>query len=177
MKLRLLPLALIALLLLAFGASAACGGDSEESLALEEYFRQLEALNDTADERAVELQEAYDAERAAAASDEEVLAALEDFFKNTQLIFTTFADGSSDLIPPAVVEELHIELVVGSVELAASLEDMLNGLGDLDSAADLEGLLEESGLSQAEDRFAETCATLQDTADRNEIDVDLDCAD
>ncbi len=172
MKLRLLPLALIAALLLAFGASAvACG---EDSLTLEEYFQQIIALTATAEERGAELEDAFDAQVDAAASEEEWLAVLEDAFTKSQLIFTTFADGLNDLNPPAVVEELHNEFVDESAELLASLEEVLNGL-DLDSAADIESLLEESGATQAGDRFDETCAALQEIADTNEIEVDLKC--
>ena len=174
MKLRLLPLALIALLLLAFGSSAvACG---EDSLTLEEYFQQLEALTATAEERGAEFQDAFDAQVDAVTSEEEWLAVLEDAFTKSQLIFTTFADGLTDLNPPAVVEELHNEFVDESAELAASLEEVLNEFGDQDFAADL-NLFEESSLSQAGDRFDKTCAALQALADKSEIDVDLDCAD
>ena len=173
MKLRLLPLALIALLLLAFGASvAACG---EDSLTLEEYFQQLEALSDVSGERFVEIRDAYDAELAAAAPEEDVLAAYETLLANTQSIFTTFAEGLSDLNPPAVVEELHNEYADRSAELTSSTEQVLSKFGNLDSVAEVEGLLKESGANQAGDRFYETCTALQDIAAENEIDVDLDC--
>ena len=175
MKLRLLPLALTATLLLAFAAIAvACG---EGSLTLEEYFQQLEALTATAEEQGAEFQDAFDAQVDAATSEEEWLAMLEDAFTKSQLIFTTFADGLTELNPPAIVEELHNEYVDASAELLASLEEVLNEL-DLDSVTDLfDGLLEESGANQAGDRFDKTCTALQDFADQNEIDVDLDCGD
>ena len=173
MKLRLLPLALIAALLLAFGAFAAgCGG--EDSLTLEEYFQQLETLAATAEERGAEFEDAVNAEMDAAASEEDVLAVFEDALRNAQPIFTTFVDGLNDLNPPAAVEELHNEFVDASAELAASLEEVLNEFGDQDFAADL-NLFEESSLSQAGDRFDKTCAALQDIADMHEIDVDLKC--
>ena len=175
MKLRLLALTFSAALLLAFAATAvACGDDS---LTLEEYFQQLEALTATAEERGAEFQDAFDAQVDAVASEEEWLAVLEDAFTKSQLIFTTFADGLTELNPPAVVEELHNEFVDVSAELLASLEEVLNEL-DLDSVANLfDGLLEESGANQAGERFDKTCAALQDIADENEIDVDLDCED
>ena len=170
MKLRLLPLALIALLLLAFAAG--CGG--EDSLTLEEYFQQLEALTAAAEERGAEFEDAINAELDAAISEEERLAVFEDALRNAQPIFTTFVDGLNDLNPPAAVEELHNEFVDESAELAASLEEVLNEFGDQDFAADL-NLFEESSLSQAGDRFDKACAALQDFAAENEIDVDLDC--
>lgn len=174
MKLRLLPLALIALLLLVFGAlTAACGG--EKSVTLEEYFQQLEALTATAEEGGAEFEDAFNAELDAATSEEERLAVWEDAFTKSQLIFTTFADGLNDLNPPAAVEELHNEYVDESAELLAALEEVLNGL-DLDSVTDLfDGLFEESGLNQTGDRFDKTCAALRDFADKNEIDVNLVC--
>ena len=176
MKLRLLPLAIIALLLLAFGSSAvACGDDREESLALEEYFRQLEALTATADEGYGEFEDAFDAELDAAVSEEDMLVAFEDFFKEVRPIFTTFVDGLNDLTPPAAVEELHKEYVDASAEFLASIEEVFSGLSDLGPAAGLESLFEDTDLDQAGVRLVETCAALQDFADENEIDVDLDC--
>ena len=175
MQTRSLLLALIAALFLTLGAFAAgCG--REDSLTLEEYFQQLDALTAAAEERAVEFEEAFDAQMDAAASEEDVLAVFEDALRNAQPIFTTFVDGLNDLNPPAAVEELHNEFADASAELAASLEEVLNEFGDQDFAADL-NLFEESSLSQAGDRFDKTCAALQDFADENEIDVDIVCYD
>ena len=169
MKARFVPLALIATLLLTVGAlAAACGG--EESLTLEEYFQQLEALTATAEDRFVEIEEASGAELDAATSEEERFAAIENLFTNTQPIFTTFADGLNDLKPPAVVEELHNEFVDVYDEVVVYFEETLNRFGDLDSIADREGLF-------VGERLDEACTTLQDIADENEIDVDLDCDD
>lgn len=175
MKARFVPLALIVTLLLTVGAfTAACGDDGGDALTLEEYFQQLEALTATAEDRFVEFEAASDVERAAAVSEEDVLAALEDFYTNYQTLFTTTIDGLNDLNPPAIVEELHNEYVDASAEVAASLEEVLNEFGDQDFATDL-NLFEDTGLIQAGERLVETCAALQDTADENEIDVDLDC--
>ena len=173
---RSLILALIATLLLTVSALAAsCGG--EEALTLEEYFQQVEALKATAEERATEFEDAFDAELDAAASEEERLAVLEDNFTNIQPIFTAFVDGLNDLAPPAAVEELHKEYVDASAEFLASIEEVFSGLSDLEPAAGLESLFEDTDLDQAGVRFVETCAALQDIADENEIDVDLDCED
>ena len=151
----------------------ACGDDSE---ALEEYFQQLEALTDTAEEQGAEFEDAVNAELNAATSEEERLAVWEDALTKSQLIFTTFADGLTDLNPPAAVEELHTEFVDVSAELLASLEEVFNEFDGLDSVTDLfDGLFEESGANQAGERFDEACAALQDFADENEIDVDLEC--
>ena len=176
MKLRLLRLAPIAALLLAFGAFAAgCGG--EESLTLEQYFQQIIALTATADEGYAEFEDAFDAELDAAVSEEERLAAFEDFFKEIQPIFTTSVDGLNDLTPPAAVEELHKKYSDASAEFLASFEEVFNGFGDLGPAAGLESLFEDTDLDQAGVRFVATCAALQDFADKDEIDIDLDCED
>ena len=167
MKARLLPLALIAALLLTVGALAVACGDSK-ALTLEEYFQQLEALTATAEDRFVEIGEATGAELDAVTSEEERLAAIENALTNTQPIFTTVADGLNDLNPPAVVEELHNEFVDVYDEVAVYFEETLNRFGDLDPIADRESLF-------VGERLDETCAALQDFADENEIDVDLDC--
>lgn len=173
MHTRSLALALIATLLLAFGAFAAgCGG--EDSLTLEQYFQQLEALNDTVEEQGAEFADAANAELDAATSEEDILAVSEDFLTNVQPIFTTFADDLNDLNPPAAVEELHNEFVDVYNEVVVYLEEALNRFGDLDSTADLEGFFEEIG-SNVGERLDETCAALQTIADENEIDIDLDC--
>ncbi len=176
MTARFLTLALITTLLLALGvAAAACGGGGGGALTIEEYFQQLQALNDATDEHSEELEEAFDADFLAAGSEEGVLQAFENFFTGSLPIFEDFIEGMEDLNPPAAVEDAHNQSVEGSVELLAVVQNVLAGLDDVDSTTDLEALFEEEGFFTAGERLDAVCFDLQEIADENEIDVDLDC--
>jgi hypothetical protein len=177
MKARFAPLALIITLLITLVAVGVVvveltGGGT---LTIEEYFQRLQALNDAADERSEELENAFNADFLAAGSEEGVLQAFENFFTDSLPIFEDFVDGMEDLDPPAAVEDAHNESVEGSAELLAVVRSVLDRLDDVDSTASLEDLFEEEGFYAARERLDTACVALQDIADENEIDVDLDC--
>ena len=177
MTARFAPLALIITLLVTLGAVGLVvvqlTGDS--TLTIEEYFQRLQALNDVADERSEELENAFNADFLAAGSEEGVLQAFENFFTDSLPIFEDFVEGMEDLNPPAAVEDAHNESVEGGAELLAVVRSVLDGLDDLESTASLEDLFEEEGFFAAGDRLDTACFALQDIADENEIDGDLDC--
>ena len=174
MQTRTLMLALTATLLITVGALAAACGD--DSLTLEEYFQQLEALTDETNERGDELQEAFDQNVATTLSEEEQLQALVDFFTEVIPIIVDFLAGVEELRPPEAVVAEHNENVEATSLFIAAMNGVLEGTGIREIADELGQLFEGEGLLfQAAERVVEACLQLQLVADRNEIDVDLDC--
>ena len=177
MKARFVPLALIATLLLTVGAlaAAACDDDSE-ALALEEYFQQLETLIDETNERSDELEEAFAQVDAASLSETQQLQALADFLAEGVLLIEDFLAEIGKLrLPEAVVAE-HNENVEATTLFIAAMNSVLEGTGTREIADELGQLFEGEGLlSQAAVRVVDACIQLQAVADRNDIDVDLNC--
>ena len=176
MKLRLLPLALIATLLLTFGAfaAAACDDDSE-ALALEEYFQQLETLIEETNERSDELEEAFSQNIAATQSEEEQLRLYADFFTDGLPFLEHFLAGIEELRPPEAVVAEHNETVEATTLVIAVMNGVSEKIGPLETVDELEPLFERERYSQAAFRFRDACTQLQLVADKNEIDVNLVC--
>ena len=182
MKTRLLPLALIVALLLAFGVvAAACGGDGE-ALTLEEYFQQLEQLNQDVDERVGAIYEAtfaeIDEEDFESLPLEEQVEVVKDLANGLLPVFEDFIDAARGLNPPAEVGDLHNDLVTASDDFLEAHQDVTDQIDDVQSQAELEALkaLAEGGAAEAaEQRVDEACFALQDVAGENGIAVDLDC--
>ncbi len=162
----------LAVLLLTFGTIAAACDD--DGLTLEEYFREVEALSNGADERFEPLVEALNQEFD---SEAEQIEATRDFFNADIPILRDFGDALDDFDPPAEVEDPHEEAVAGIAELVEFLQDFTDRFADVESTSDLEELLDAPELEAASDRFDQACFDLQDIADANSIDVDLTCED
>ena len=175
MHIRSLTLALIALLLLAFGAftAVACGDDSE---ALKEYFDRVAAADEQIDQQLEALENPTDREFASA---EEELAAIQGFYNATPPLIRDFISVLEEIDPPAEVEDAHKEVVDAARASAEEWEAQADQLNEAESLRDLIAKLfvENLALKAAGERFAEACLAVQDIADENEIDVDLDCED
>lgn len=173
---RLLAPLFIAALLLAVGAAGtACGGgNGDGELTLEEYFLRFEGAQDEADERFEPLVEALNQEFD---SEAEQIEATRDFINADIPILRDFVHAVDDLDPPAEVEDPHEEAVAGGAELVEFLQDFTDRFADVESTSELEELLDAPELEAASDRFDKACFALQDIADANGIDVDLECED
>ena len=169
MKLRLLPLALVAGLLLAFGAfAAACGG--EDSLTLEEYFQQVDALIDNTAEQSNVLGEESFADLDTL---EAQIEASRSFYSGFAAITATFRDDMRDIDPPAEVEDAHNTLVEAADDFAQATGDINNKLDEVASQADFVAVFAAfAELGNPE----EACFALQGIAEENGIDVSLNCA-
>ncbi len=177
MKLRLLPLALIAALLPAFGAIAMACGDDSKALTLEQYFQQLETLIDETNERSDELQAAFAENAAASLSEEQQLQALADFYTEGLPFLEDFLDAVEKLRPPEAAVAEHNENVEATTFIVAALNGLPEEIGALDTVDELGQLFDDKGVPQAADRVVDACLQLQLVADGNDIDVDLDCGD
>ena len=159
--------AAVALLVAAF---AACDGDG--GLTLEEYFQQLETLDQDAEAgiEALGFPEEF-------ASEEERVLAIQDFFAASVPIIANFVDAIDDLDPPTEAEDAHNEAVDAGRDFVIEAEDLTNELADVESSSELEEVFDAPEYDAASDRFDQACFDLQDIADANSIDVDLTCED
>ncbi len=175
MKLRLRLLLPIGVSLLVLGINAA-GCDGDDELTLEEYFGQVEAL----DEEATAQTEALGfPEEQEFASEEEQIEAFREFFEGSVRIFTDLVDALDDIDPPAEVEGPHEEAVAAGTELVDTFQDLTDRMADVESTSELEALFEEDDpeVEAASDRFDNACFALEDIADANGIAFDLECDD
>ncbi len=171
MKLRLLPLALIAALLLAFGAIAAgCGG--EEALALEEYFRQL---SEAKHELGAGLRDPTPPNASTTLSEEQQLQALADSFTEGIPFVEHFLAEIEMLRPPEAVTVEHNQIVEETSLFLAVMNRVSEKIGALETVDELDPLFERERYSQAAFRARDACTQLQLIADKNEIDVNLVC--
>lgn len=174
MKLRLLPLALIAALLLAFGTIAMACGDG--GLSLEEYFDRMAAANEQIDQQLEALENPTDREFA---SDEEELAAIQGFYNAVPPLIRDFISDLEEIDPPAEVEDAHKEVVEAARVSAEEWKVQADQLNEAESLRDLMAKLfvENPAFTASGERFDEACLAVQAIADENNIDVDLDCDD
>ena len=173
MKRRILPLAFIAALVLAFGAvTAACGGGGGEPLTLQEYFQRLDEVFENADERFLTL--ADQCEEIAESEGAEI-AATRCFFNATTQVLREIIDEAEALDPPTEAEAVHDELVTAGADFRQLLEGLGERLADIESTSELEELSEDRELEAAGERFERTCFDLEEIARQNDIDVDLGC--
>ena len=171
MNLRLLPLALVALLLLAFGASAvACGGD--DSLTLEEYSRQL---SEAKHELGAGLRGPTPQNASTTLSEEQQLQALADSFTEGIPFVEHFLAEIEMLRPPEAVTVEHNQIVEETSLFLAVMNRVSEKIGAVETVDELEPLFERERYSQAAFRFRDACTQLQLVADKNEIDVNLVC--
>ncbi len=169
MKLHVRLLLPIGVSLLVLGnIAAACDGD--DGLTLEEYFQQVEALDEELDERAeaLEFPEEF-------ASEEVQVLAFQDFYAAVVPILAEFVDAIDDLGPPAEIEDAHEEVVDSGRDFVTKAEELTNELADVGSSSELEEVFDDPEYEAASDRFLQACFALQDIADAKGIDVDLTC--
>lgn len=188
MKSRYLPLVLIAVLLLAFGAIAAgCGSDDDdvsdsgEPLTLAAWFGQLEGLSQAF---AGDL-EALDEEAGPKFDDAETddvrvglfislvgdrRSATDDFVSKLDAL-----SGLDALGAPAEVTGAHSEAVTAGRNLVSLYDDALSLVDPSGTFDDAALVLESPGVLDGLARFGATCVALQGVADSNGIDVDMRC--
>ena len=168
-----LRLAFPAILLAAMAAFAAACGGSGETLTLEEYFQRLDAVDNEADERGQAIEDEFPQAF-------EEPKPTQEFINSLTALVRDFVDGLEQIDPPAQVEDAHNEAAAAGTDLAQVLEEAAPQLESVESASELEDVIgdvfaENSEFAAADERFTNSCVALQQIADDNDIDVDLDC--
>ena len=173
MKLRLLALALIAVLFLAFVAACSDdGGGGEDSLTLEEYFQQL---SEAKHELGAGLRDATPQNAGTTLSEEQQLQALADSFTEGIPFVEHYLAEIEMLRPPKAVIVEHNQIVEETSLFLAVMHGVSEKIGALETVDELEPLFERERYSEAAFRVRDACIQLQLVADKNEIDVALNC--
>ena len=167
-RFALCGLALAALLL-------ACGGEGTSSTG--GYFERLEALDEEFDQRNDELAARFDELQQGTRAAEDEVAQFVETFEDATAATRDFVDGLTRLGPPSAVEEQHNQATKAGQAYVATMTlalDSLDGAGDQSEAI---AIVNEVFSSTQFERFDAACVTLQEAADENGADIDLDCAD
>ena len=152
---------------------AACGGGDGEELSLDEYFQQLDSIEEGIKTGTAALDEA-----SAGVIGEDV-EATRDYIDGYQGIVGEAANDMKDLDPPSEVGDAHDEFVAALSGMVSVWGDLSDRLGDVETTTEMQTLLMDTQAEEpwqtATQRFTEACRALQGIADEKGIDIDLDC--
>jgi hypothetical protein len=171
MELRTPGFLLTSLVLLACaGIVVACGGGEGQSL--EEYFRELKAVEDEMNARAVAALQQYPTAF-------EESAATRDYLVETSSIVNDALDALRGMDPPEQAQPAHSEFVDAAAATQDLWDELAGALGEAPSPSDAAEVSERYGpqLEAASARFEAACLALEAVAADNGIDVDLDCGE
>ncbi|KKK64147.1 hypothetical protein LCGC14_2987140 [marine sediment metagenome] len=157
---------------LLIAAAAGCNGDGE--LTLEAYFQEVDSIFKQGDERLEPQVEALNQEFS---SEDEQVRAIRDFWNANLPNFRDSVDALEVINAPPEVAKEHNKFIEVSTELEESFLDISERLEDVESIFEVNELLNDPGLNEASDRSDEACLTLQDIADANNIEVNLECVE
>lgn len=164
------------LLLALASVAAACGGggaiDPQDRQALEEYFQEVKAKSDEAEEKNQALVDGVPLEFATEA---EEIDATRRYVEGLAAIVTDFVAALEAIEPPPQVREAHEETVGAAEDWAGLLEDLGQQIQGVETVAELDKLFNDPAAGNANERFGRGCQKLQEIADANEIAVDLGC--
>jgi hypothetical protein len=148
------------------------GTDGGDTSALEDYFQELDGLEnvfrvsgDAADAAFAALE--------ATAPVADAVAVLEDAVAGID----EFVAGLEGLDPPADAAPFHDETIAGFGVVSEILHDVIDNAGQYATLDEFFAFFNDPGLIEADDSLDGSCAALQSVADSNGIAVDLDCED
>lgn len=176
MRLRLATL-LIAVLPLGLVIISACGG-GDGSLTLEEYLRRFDALGEdflNDGDRLVE--DVRQAEEDAETQEEEA-DILRNFWARVSDRYEEAIADMGGLEPPPEAREAHSEWLAvqrEATDFVGGLNDRAQRATSLDEIAELNSEFDGPIATDLSERGDAACLGLQDIADDNGIDVDLEC--
>lgn len=145
------------------------GSDAE---ALEEYFAGLRAIIDDNGEQAAALNEMYPD----AFEDPQETA---DWYAGFLALFEDVRDQIADVDPPEALEDEHEDFVGSTEAIPGLIETVQEALEDIETLEQMDDFFAEDedyfALDAAFADFGAACQALQDIADAEGVDVDLDC--
>ena len=142
----------------------ACSDDGD-ALTLEEYFEELQALDDRFEEESAQLDAAFDTED---------LDEIKSAFDAGTTAAGEFVDGIDALEPPDEAQEAHDEAVAAGTEFVDALETFNDEVQDAESTEALSEI-DFAAIGDASERFTAACLDLEGVAVENSIEVDLNC--
>ena len=169
LKLRWLALAGLGLALAAL--ANACGGGG--GLSAEEYFQELRAIADEAEQKATAAVPS-DEEAASSTLDEQKQTGIE-FLASLVSIYEEATGRVEDLNPPDDIQDAHDDLVAAVEELTSTFGDLADQAQDI-APEDIEDFFNTQAFGASTfAEFDQACSAVQDIADDKGIDVDLNC--
>ena len=173
------PLPLLAALFLALSFAFACGddgGDSATPIDLDQYFTTVKEVFDDADDATIEADARLNETPSGAELDTK-LAALDTYLGEIDTIFSDAIDRLEDLGVPAAAADDHQDFVDGvreTVDAGNALRDDLRDVSTEELMDDRLAEFDDDVIASVEKADA-ACLALQEIADAENIDVDLDC--
>lgn len=137
---------------------------------LEEYFQDLDGLEDELRSGAASVDEGLAALTDSTAPDEVIAA-----FEEAKAVVDEFVAGMQDLDPPAEAAAAHEETIVGYQAVSGIVSDAIDVVEGGGTAQDAAALLSSPEAVEADTALDATCKALQTLATDNGIDVDLGC--
>jgi|CXWL01.1.fsa_nt_gi hypothetical protein len=147
---------------------SACGGGGD-TLSLDEYFEEVEALDADTSDRADEV--------GADVADTEDLDKIKDAFDKLPDVFGDFVAGLEDINPPDEVEDAHKDAIDASNDFLDEYDKLLEDLQDAETLDEITSLVDSRAINKANDRLTAACKDLQEIADDNDIRVSLNCGE
>jgi hypothetical protein len=152
---------------------AACGGGDGEELGLDEYFQQLDAIEEDMYTGIGALEEESEGVIG------EDIEATRDYIDGYHAIVEQGANDVKALNAPSEAEDAQDEFVAALSDMLPLWADLSDQLADAETTTELQTLLVEVGnetpWQEASQRFTDACLELQGIADENGIIVTLDC--
>jgi hypothetical protein len=171
LMMRIVALTLAAALIAT--VAVACNDGGGDSMTLDEYFAELDRLQNAGDERIAGVEFPMIDEQAPI---EESREAYLTYFDNVVEAAEDVTDDINGLDPPDEAKALHdeyVEALRGIPEFANGYKERVSDAGSQQElAAVLLGDTEDDAINESID---EACTALQELADDNEIEVDLEC--
>jgi hypothetical protein len=170
LKTRLLALAVALGMLAGFGVAAgACTSDGGSALTLEEYFQQLDELDNRSNDQFGELDSQL--------GEEPDIDAVKEVFPQYVDIVDEFFAGLEDLEPPDEAKDAHDEAIEAGQAFREEFGALVENSGDAETVDEVFAGFESEAFTTADQRFTDACLALQEIADENSITVDLTCGD
>lgn len=169
-RLLMAALAMGALLLVALAAGA-CDDDGDGVVSLDEYFRQIDELDNELATSSDALEGQFDALDTASVDE------ARDLFDQQIDLLDGFLDDLDAIDPPEEAANAHDEALSAGRELATALRSAIDRAADAASIEEFFSLFDDPELDAADTRLTEACLDLEQIAADNAITVDLDCED
>ena len=163
-------------------AAFACGGDDDDrvqALPAAQYFSRVDSIFQDADTRSNEIESQFDDARQKATTLDEELRAIDEFLTASIANFQQAIVKLEALAPPAALQESHERFLNAARDTVRVSQDFLEKLGGVETRREADDLINtfDTDASPIIDRADQACSELQNAAEAQNIDVDLDCSD
>jgi hypothetical protein len=147
----------------------ACSDNGGNELSLEEYFEQLDdAENKFTDDSDASFENV---------PDEPEISEVQDALREFTNVLQDFVGDLEDLNPPEQAQAAHDDAIDAAEEVIDVYENLIDEADDLETVDELFESTQGEAATEALDRLTTACLDLQDVANENELDFDLNCND